>query len=106
VLASPAFLQRVALFSPARLQSPPPSIRVGLKGAGDSANPDDASTATSEASEERSESREFCERSEQNLERRAEASLSVAETPGAFEIVPVSSAYLNTTTAAGRPDSG
>ncbi|WP_185903207.1 hypothetical protein [Halonotius terrestris] len=34
--------------------------------------------------EERSESREFCERSEQNLERRAQASLSAAERAEGF----------------------
>jgi len=34
--------------------------------------------------EERSESREFCERSEQNLERRAQASLSAVETVEGF----------------------
>ncbi|WP_185911659.1 hypothetical protein [Halonotius roseus] len=41
--------------------------------------------------EERSESREFCERSEQNLERRALASLSVVETLGAFEVFAIQS---------------
>jgi len=44
VLTSPAFLQRVAPFIPARLRLPDSPTWVGLKGAGGSANPDDAST--------------------------------------------------------------
>jgi len=60
VLASAVFPERLAPFSPARLQPLAPPTRVGLKGAGGSACPDDVSTATAtEASgEERNESRE------------------------------------------------
>ncbi|TQQ80293.1 hypothetical protein [Halonotius roseus] len=61
VLASPVFLQRVAPFSPARPRLPDQPTRVGLKGAGVSANPADVSTTANAVSEERSESREFCE---------------------------------------------
>jgi len=43
----------------------------------------------SEANEERSEPREFCERSEQNLERRAQASLSEVERAEGFRLSPV-----------------
>jgi hypothetical protein len=46
VLASVAFLQRVAPFSPARIGRLTSHRRAGLKGAGGSAYPDDASTAT------------------------------------------------------------
>jgi len=55
VLASAVFPERLAPFSPARLRLLGLPTWVGLKGAGGSACPDDASTATSNASEERSE---------------------------------------------------
>ncbi|TQQ81531.1 hypothetical protein EWF95_00885 [Halonotius roseus] len=60
MLASPAFLQRVAPFSPARVSGSGSRSRVGMKGAGVSANPDDVSTAgvSNANDEERSESRE------------------------------------------------
>ncbi|MFQ3476350.1 hypothetical protein HKK80_08825 [Halonotius sp. F2-221B] len=46
-------------------------------------------------SEERSEPREFCERSEQNLERRAQASLSVVDSVEGFLSLPVLNCYLS-----------
>ncbi|TQQ81951.1 hypothetical protein EWF95_03145 [Halonotius roseus] len=60
VLASAVFPERLPPFSPTHVGRPNSRSWVGLKGAGGSANPDDASTAgTSGASdEERSESRE------------------------------------------------
>jgi len=46
VLTSPTFLQRGAPFSSTQRWPAGQPMRVGLKGAGGSANPDDASTAT------------------------------------------------------------
>jgi len=60
VLASAVFPERLAPFSPARLRPVAQSMRVGLKGAAVSTNPDDASTGGTNAvsDEEHSESRE------------------------------------------------
>ncbi|PSP46289.1 hypothetical protein BRC67_04985 [Halobacteriales archaeon QH_3_68_24] len=59
VLALAAVVERLAPFSPAR---PGQSRRAGLKGAALRGNPADARTATSEASEDRSEARDRRER--------------------------------------------
>ncbi len=64
VLASAVFPERLAPFSPAQLRPPAPPTRVGLKGAGGSAYPDDVSTAgvSNANDEERNESRESSRR--------------------------------------------
>ncbi|TQQ79644.1 hypothetical protein EWF95_11590 [Halonotius roseus] len=86
MLASPAVRQRIAPFSPARLRLFDSPTRVGLKGAGGSPNPDDASTTANVVSEERSESRESSRRGLSRCSQSNRTNLNSTLSPGTTQI--------------------